>query len=95
MPVIPTSVTIGIAIAPNATGRGVGHERDRGGLDRLEAERDQHHGGDRHRGAEAGERLEQRAEAEGDDHGLDALVVEIAANDRRSTAKWPVSTVML
>ena len=68
--------------------RGVGHERDRGGLHRLEADRDQHHGGDRHRRAEAGQRLEQGAEAERDDHGLDPLVVGDRA---RTTAAAPRS----
>ena len=87
---------IGMAIAPNATGAVFGHERDGRGLDRLEAERDQHHRGDRDRRAEAGERLEQRAEAEGDDHGLDALVVaDRGRTIVRSTAKSPVSTVMV
>src|SRR4051812_28380382 len=54
--------------------RRVRDERDRCRLDRLEAESDQHHRRDRDRGAEAGERLEQRPEREGDGHGLDALV---------------------
>ena len=55
--------------------RRVGHERHGGGLHRLEAEVHEHRGGDRHRRAEARERLEQRAEGEGDDHGLDPLIV--------------------
>src|SRR5262245_47371128 len=57
----------------------VGHEGERRGLDGPEAERDQHHGADGHWSPEAGERLHQRAEAEGDDHGLDALVVRDGA----------------
>ena len=74
-PVISASVMIGIAIAPKATGAVFATSATDGGLDRREAERDEHHGRDRHRRAEAGERLEQGAEAERDDHGLDALVV--------------------
>ena len=76
-------------------GRGVGDEGQHGGLHRLEPQRHQHHRGDRDRGAEAGQRLEQGAEREGDDDGLDALVVADPANERRSTSKCPVSTVML
>jgi hypothetical protein len=55
--------------------RGVGDQRHRGRLDRLEAQADQHHRADSHRRSEAGERLEQRAEAERDEHRLHALVV--------------------
>ena len=86
---------IGVAIAPNATGAVLATRAMRGGLDRLEADGDHHHRGDRHGRSEAGERLEQCAEAEGDDHRLDALVVRDRPKDLRSTAKWPVSTVML
>jgi hypothetical protein len=53
-----------MAIAPKATGAVLATE---------------HHGGDGDRRAEAGQRLEQRAEAEGDDDRLDALVVRYAA----------------
>jgi hypothetical protein len=70
--------------------RGVGHQRDRGGLDRLEAQPDEHDRADRHRRTEAREGLEQGAEAEGDEHCLHALVVaeapERAADHREVTA---------
>ena len=69
------SVTIGMARAPNATGAVLATSATDGGLDRPEAERDQHDRGDRDRGAEAGQRLQQRAEAERDDDRLDPLVV--------------------
>ncbi len=73
--------------------RGVGDERDDGGPYRGEAEGDQHHRADRDGRPEPGERFEQRAEAEGDDQGLDAGVggesgegaaqdVEVAGADR-------------
>ena len=83
--VTPASVMIGIAIAPKATGAVLATSATAGGLDRLEAEREEHDGGDRHRRAEAGQRLDQGAEAESDDDRLDALVVgdagERAAQD--------------
>ena len=47
------------------------------------------------RRAEARQRLQQRAEAEGDDHHLDAQSSETMLNARRSTAKYPVASVML
>ena len=72
-------VTIGVAIAPNATGAVLATSATAAALIGCEADRDQHHRGDRHRRAEAGQRLQQRAEAERDDHGLDPLVV----GDRR------------
>jgi hypothetical protein len=56
-------------------GRGVGQQHDDGGADRREAQRHQHDAGDRHRSAEAGERLQQAAEAEGDDDRLHPRVV--------------------
>ena len=55
-------------------GGGVGDEHDGRGLQRRDAERENHGGGYGHRCAEARERLEQAAEAEGDEHGLDAHV---------------------
>ena len=76
------SVTIGVAIAPNATGAVLATSATAAAFIGLKPTRDQHHRGDRHRRAEAGQRLEQRAEAEGDDHGLDPLVV----GDRRERA---------
>jgi hypothetical protein len=72
-PVSPESVTIGLAIPPNATGA-VFATSDRRRLQRREPERDQHHAADRHGRPEAGQRLQQRAEAERDDQRLDALV---------------------
>jgi hypothetical protein len=60
-------------------GRRVGDERDGSGLGGLEAEPDEHDRADRDRRAEAGQRLEQRAEAEGDEHGLHALVLAEAS----------------
>ena len=46
------------AVLRRAFNRVSDDQRDGGGLDRLEAERDQHHGGDGDGGAEPGERLE-------------------------------------
>ena len=66
---------IGTAIAPNATGAVLATSATRRRLERPEAQRDQHHRADRHRRAEPGERLEQRAEGERDDDRLDPLVV--------------------
>ena len=87
-PVTSDRVMIGIASAPNGTAAVFPSEGDRGRLDRLEAERDHHRRGDRHRGAEAGERLQQRAEAEGDQHRLDALILR---RPSRSIAAGPRS----
>ena len=53
-------------------GGGVGQQHGGGGPHRGEAERDEHDAGDRDRGAEAGQRFEQAAEAERDDDALDA-----------------------
>ena len=55
--------------------RGVGQQDDHGGAERGEADRDQHHPGDRGRGAEACQRLQQAAETEGDDDRLDPRVL--------------------
>src|SRR5680860_1409684 len=56
-------------------GGGVADQRQRSRLDRREAQRHQHHRGDRDGGAEAGQALDQRTEGKRDDHGLDPLVV--------------------
>ena len=88
-------MTIGIAIAPKATGAVLATSATEAALIGLKPSAISIDRGDRDRRAEAGQRLEQRAEAEGDDHGLDALVVGDRLNARRSTAKCPVSTVML
>ena len=61
-------------------GRRVPEHGQRGRLDRLEAERGHHGRGDRGRGAEAGQRLQQRAEAERDQHRLDALILRDRAD---------------
>ena len=53
---------------------GVRDQRHGGGLDRLEPQREQHHHCDGDRGAEAGQGLEQRTEAERDDDRLDPVV---------------------
>ena len=60
-------------------GGGVGHQGQGHRLHRLEADAHQHHRADRDRRTEAGERLEQGAEAEGDDDHLHALVVRYCA----------------
>ena len=82
-------------MAPKATGAVLATSATAAALIGLNPRRDEHHGGDGHRRAEPGQRLEQRAEAEGDDDGLDALVVRQTPIERRKTAKWPVATVML
>ena len=58
---------------------GVADDGDDGGLDLRDAEGHQHGAGDGHGGTEAGQALEQAAEAPSDDEGLGALV---AAADR-------------
>ena len=63
-------------------GCGVGHEDDDGGTHCGEADGDQHDTGDRHRGTESGERLEEAAEAEGDDDGLDTRVIGDDVDDQ-------------
>ena len=55
-------------------GSGVADEGQAGGLEGAEAQTDQHGGGNRHRGAEAGRALDEGPEAEGDQQGLDAAV---------------------
>jgi hypothetical protein len=54
---------------------GVGQEHDGGGAQGAEAQGHEHDAGDRHGGTEAGQRLEQTTEAEGDDDRLDPRVV--------------------
>src|SRR5450631_3238611 len=54
---------------------GVGDQCDYCGFYRFEAQGDEHDAGDCHRGAEAGQGLQECAEAEGDDDCLDPLVV--------------------
>ncbi len=56
-------------------GDGVGEQRDHRRAQGGESDRHEHGGGDRHGGAEAGEGLEQAAEAEGDQEGEHARVV--------------------
>ena len=68
------SAVIGEASAPKATGAVFAISATRRRLERPEAQRDQHDDGDRHRRAEAGQRLQQRTEAEGDDDRLDPQV---------------------
>jgi hypothetical protein len=53
----------------------VGDQGDDRGAHRVEAERHEHDRADRDGGAEAGEGLQEGAEAEGDHEGLDARVV--------------------
>ena len=88
-PVISDSVVIGMAIAPKATGAVFATRAIDGRLDRPETQPDHHHRGDRDGRAEAGERLHQRAEAEGDDHGLDALVLGDRAERSPQDRKMP------
>ena len=54
--------------------RGIGHQTDDGGLERLHAGRDQHGSGDGHWRSEARQGLEQRTQGEGDQDGQDAHV---------------------
>ena len=90
-PVTVASVVTGTASAPNATGAVFATSATRRRLERAEAERDQHDGADRHRRAETGQRLHERAEAERDDDGLHALVVA----DRREGAAQDVEVAGL
>ena len=64
-------------------GRRVGDEDDRRGAQRGEACGHEHDAGDGDRSAEPGEGLEQAAEAEGDEHGLDARVIAEDVEDGR------------
>ena len=66
-PVISDSVMIGVAIAPNATGAVLATSATAAACIGLKPTASEHHGRDRHRRAEAGQRLDQRAEAERDD----------------------------
>src|SRR5262249_42840405 len=56
-------------------GRGGGQQGQPGGVQRAEASAEQQGGGDGDRGAEAGGPLDEGAEAEGDEQGLEAAVV--------------------
>jgi hypothetical protein len=56
-------------------GRGVGQQHDGRGAQWREAQGHEHDAGDRDGGAEAGQGLEEAAEAEGDDDRLDPRVV--------------------
>ena len=69
------SVTIGVAIEPNATGAVLPISDSAAALIGEKPSAISITDGDGDRGAEAGEALDQRAEGEGDDDGLDALVV--------------------
>ena len=84
------SVVIGTAMAPKATGAVLATSAIAGGLGGLEAQADEHDRADRDRGTEPGQGLEQRAEAEGDQHRLHALVIaeapERALDDREVPA---------
>ena len=82
------SVMIGIAIAPNATGAVSATSATAAALIGLKPSAISITAQIATGRAEAGERLEQRAEAERDDHRLDALVVGDA---RRTTAAAPRS----
>ena len=53
---------------------GIGQQHHSGGLERFDAQRQNHGGGDCHRGAETGQGLQQAAEAERNQNGLDAHV---------------------
>ena len=68
------SVTIGTASAPKATGAVLATSATVAALTGLKPSAISMTHGDRHRGAEAGQRLEQRTEAERDDDRLDPLV---------------------
>ena len=74
-PVISASVTIGIAIAPKATGAVLATRAGSGALIGWKPRAISITAVIATGVAEAGQGLEQRAEAEGDDHGLNALVV--------------------
>ena len=71
--------------------RGVGDEGEDGGRHRLEAEAGEHRGADRDGGAEAGDALDEGAEAEGHEQRLDAPVLgeagERAADDVEVAAR--------
>ena len=69
--------------------RGVGHEDDDGGAHGGEADGDEHDTGDRDRGTESGERLEEAAEAEGDDDRLDSRVVGDDVDDQPEVFEAP------
>ena len=71
----PPRVVTGMPIEPKATGAVLATRARTAAADRLEAEPGEHRGGDRDRGAEAGDALDERAEAEGDEKGLDAPVL--------------------
>ena len=62
-PVTPWSAMIGVPSAPNATGAVLAMSERPEACERREAEPDQQRRGDRHRRAEAGGALEERAEA--------------------------------
>ena len=84
MPVSVPAVMIGVRDRAEGDRRRVGEQDHRRRPDRREAQRHQHHAGDRHRGAEPGEGLQQPAEAERDDDGLEPRVVGDVAERPRA-----------
>ena len=77
--------------ADRAVGAGgdVGDEADHGRLDGPEAELDEQRRADGDRHAESGGTLEERAEGEGDEQHLDALVRRDAADRRLDDLEVP------
>ena len=71
----PPRVVTGMPIEPKATGAVLATSASTAADDRLEAEAGEHGGADRDGGAEAGDALDERPEAEGDEERLDAPVV--------------------
>lgn len=74
MPVRLPAVVTGMAMAPNATGAVLASRTVTAALTGGQAEGHQRPGRDGDRRAEARERLQQTAEAERDEHRLDAQV---------------------
>ena len=80
---------IGAAIAPKATGAVLASSETMADLIGFMPAAISMRGRDRHRCAEAGQGLQQRAEAEGDEDGQDPLVVAIERMVRPSTSNHP------
>ena len=89
------SVMIGVAIAPNATGAVLATSATAAAFIGLKPTATSITERDGHRRAEAGQRLDQRAEQKAMITAWIRWSSETDANERRSTAKCPVASVML
>ena len=74
-PVTPAATTMGMPMAAEGHGRGVGDEADAGGVAGVESQAHQHGRGNGHGGAEPGGAFNEGPEGKGNEQGLEAAVI--------------------